>query len=31
MMKKSVANYKLNDKIYGDSVRETSTEGKGSY
>ena len=27
---KSVANYKLNDKIYGDSVRETSTEGKGS-
>ena len=27
---KSAANYKLNDKIYGDSVRETSTEGKGS-
>ena len=27
---KSVANYKLNDKIYGDSVRETSSEGKGS-
>ena len=27
---KSVANYKLNDKIYGDSVRETSTEGKGA-
>ena len=24
---KSVANYKLNDKIYGDSVRETSTKG----
>ena len=27
---KSAANYKLNDKIYGDSVRETSTEGKGA-
>ena len=27
---RSVANYKLNDKIYGDSVRETSTEGKGA-
>ena len=27
---KSKSNYKLNDKIYGDSVRETSTEGKGS-
>ena len=27
---KSVANYKLNDKIYGDSVRETSNEGSGS-
>ena len=27
---KSVANYKLNDKIYGDSVREASTEGKGA-
>ena len=25
---KSVANYKLNEKIYGDSIRETSTEGK---
>ena len=24
---KSVANYKLNDNIYGDSVRETSTKG----
>ena len=27
---KGIANYKLNDKIYGDSVRETSTEGKGA-
>ena len=27
---KSVANYKLNDKIYGDSVKETAEEGKGS-
>ena len=27
---KSEANYKLNDKIYGDSVREISTEGKGA-
>ena len=27
---KGIANYELNDKIYGDSVRETSTEGKGS-
>ena len=27
---KSAANYKLNDKIYGDGVRETSTEGKGA-
>ena len=26
---KSKSNYKLNDKIYGDSVRETSTEGIG--
>ena len=26
---RSEANYKLNDKIYGDSIRETSTEGKG--
>ena len=27
---KGIANYELNDKIYGDSVRETSTEGKGA-
>ena len=27
---KSKANYRLNDKIYGDSVRETSTEGTGA-